>query len=169
MEDSHFLVTGEDTFYGHIFVTADFKRRRHRPLWTREAKKTLHPVIMTCGLGHELINVEYCRRGNIPSTRHYDPKKGYLFFRWASRAYQGYEDTIYYDYYVLQQFRYFVFVKRIVRFFRKSKFRNWNSESRWSRNSRFCVTKATRQYTQRYFTLENIKSLSVRAGQFLLQ
>lgn len=134
-KDSRLLVAGEDTFVVGIFA-ADSERRRYGPLRMGEAKKTLRLVIMACGVGYELTwNIkegETLRRCVITL------RKGYPFFRWTFRAYQGYEDTIYLYYYVLKQFRHFC--QKNPTLFRKSKLTN--------RNPSFRVTKANRQYTE---------------------
>lgn len=52
-KDSRLFATGEDTFVERIFAAADFERRR-TIAGAGGAKKTLHPVIMACGAGHEL-------------------------------------------------------------------------------------------------------------------
>jgi len=128
-----FLTTGEDTFVDvYLLRRISKERRRHGLLRMGEAKKTLHPIIMACGAGHELTwNIT---GGETLRRRVITARKGYPPFRRASRAYQGYEATIYYYYYVLKQFR--RLRQKNSTFCHKSKLKN-------HRNSRnFQVTKA---------------------------
>lgn len=118
-KNSRLLVTGEDTFVDvYLIISNEGDAATLARAETREAKKTLRPVITTaCGAGHG-VNVEHYTREKTLCRHVITVRKGYPSFRWASRAYQEYENIIYYHQHVPTQFRH---LASSYTLFRKSK------------------------------------------------